>query len=180
MDVRALSCIALAVTHVLACATEGDDDSGDGSATVGGSESSGGPASAGETSAGEGSGGGTTASVESCAELTDEMSCEAASTPAGSCLWLGLMAFSPDTCTPGEMVGFCVEGISDDGCGTTPGCDGEAYYVELGDGGIAPFVTCGGPYPPAAMACAVLENGEGYDPPECGCVCEGLAGTSTG
>lgn len=166
----------MVVGVVLAGCPAEDDDTGSagalGTTTTQGSTS--------DSSSGEsGSSIGTGASG-SCADALDEAACASVTVPMGlGCTWLEVTAVSPDSCSPGETIALCADISTDPGCPITPGCDGDAMFLELDDGSIAPFVTCAGPSPSEARPCLALEDGERYDPPECGCVCDG-SGTSTG
>lgn len=157
-----------------ASGSQGDASSGGETGAVGGSTTSSGAA---ETSGGADTSS-TGSTVESCGSVTDAAMCEA-SVLEGQlpCTWLELTGLDADSCAPGVTVGFCVEAVGEPGCGSTPGCSGEALHAELEDGSIAPFTTCGGPYPPVELeSCTPTEDG--FDPPECACVCDG-SGTGT-
>lgn len=103
-----------------------------------------------------------------CDTNMDAATCEAAQSPEGvQCTWLELIPTDPDTCDEGEPIGFCEDGIGEPGCGLTEGCDSEAFVVTLPDGAVAPFLSCGGPYPPLTLTrCNSVD-----DDPICACAC---------
>ena len=106
-----------------------------------------------------------------CDTNMDAATCEAAQSPEGvQCTWLELLPTDPSTCAEGEPIGFCEDAIGEPGCGLTEGCDGEAFVVTLPDGSVAPFLTCGGPYPPLNLE----RCNSADDDPVCACACSSM------
>ncbi len=118
-----------------------------------------------------------------CAVFADLDSCSAADLAGpGICQWVTITvaALEDDACVFGEEFGACVptEGdATDPGCAVPEGCDLNPAYRVV-DGQFQLTGECGTSYLGFEPCTWTGVDGE-FDPPECGCLCEGGSGSTS-
>ena len=167
------------------CPADDADESAGGSTSMGGSTATTSSSTTSSTSSGSAS---STTAIDDpeafCAQFASREDCGFTDEAQGVyCSWYEITPVTLDqnACVLGTPVGSCYAAsgnTTDPGCAPPPGCDGQPHYLEL-DGQIGVFSLCGGSGPTDGQPCTYVEPGV-FDPPECGCICDALTGTSSG